>query len=89
MIHAVIYPDNRSAILLDKNGSKPTKHIKMKYLFVTNKIERGEVMVTYKPIEEMWINMNMKPKMGRPYKVNLREIMSCPIDFPASISKPM
>ena len=43
MTHAHIGQDNKSAILLEKNGkfssSKRTKHIKMKYFFITDKIQ--------------------------------------------------
>ena len=42
---AIIYQDNTSAILLEKNGkassSKHTKHISIRYFFVTNRIKKG------------------------------------------------
>ena len=53
MSHATIYQDNKSAILLENNGkmssSKRTKHIKMKFFFVTDKIEQGEIKVEHMP----------------------------------------
>ena len=88
MVHALVYQDNESAILLERNGkmssSKRTKHIKIKYFFVTDKIEQGEVVVEHMPTGKMWIDLNTKPKMGRPFRVDRSMIMNCPIDLPAS-----
>jgi hypothetical protein len=43
--HNMLYQDNKSAILLEKNGkfssSKRTKHIKTRYFFVTDKVAQG------------------------------------------------
>ena len=40
----VVYQDNQSAILLERNGkfssSKRTKHIDMRYFFITDRIEK-------------------------------------------------
>ena len=45
----IIYQDNKSAILLDKNGKassgKRTNHINMQYFFVTDRIQKGDVSV--------------------------------------------
>ena len=53
LTHALIYQDNKSAILLEANGkmssSKRTKHIKAKYFFITDKIEQGEVKIEHLP----------------------------------------
>ena len=88
MIHALVYQDNQSAMLLERNGkmssSKRTKHIKMKYFFVTDKIEQGEVVVEHMPTDKMWIDVNTKPKMGRPFRVDRSMIMNCPVDLPPS-----
>jgi len=43
------YQDNRSTILLAENGktssSNPTKHLKVRYFFMTDWINQGEVNV--------------------------------------------
>ena len=39
-------------------------------------------MVEYKPTEEMWIDVNTKPKGGTPYKIDRSKIMNCPIHIP-------
>jgi len=46
-----IYQDKKSMILLAENGrsssSKSTCHINIRYFFVTDKIEKGEVKVEF------------------------------------------
>jgi hypothetical protein len=63
-----LFQDNKSTILLENNGkmssSKRTKHIKSKYFFITDKVKQGDVIVEYKPTDEMWCNVNTKPKEG-------------------------
>eukprot|EP00804_Cyclotella_cryptica_P012544 CCRYP_019916-RA/>CCRYP_019916-RA protein AED:0.26 eAED:0.26 QI:0/-1/0/1/-1/0/1/0/260 len=69
--HAIIYQDNKSAILLESNGKfssrKRTKHIKAKYFFVTDKVADGDLVIKHTPTETMWAGMNTKPKRGRPF----------------------
>jgi len=66
MTHDTVYRDNKSAILLERNDKmssrKANKHIKMKYYFITDRIQHGEVKVEHISIYKMWINVNMKPK---------------------------
>jgi hypothetical protein len=57
-----------SAILLKTNGkastSKRTKHIKVKYFYIKDKIDQDENFVEHCPIEQMWTDINTKPKQG-------------------------
>ena len=43
----IVYQDNKSAIILENNGkasrSKRTKHINIRYYFVTDHIEKYEI----------------------------------------------
>jgi hypothetical protein len=86
MTHALIYQDNKSAILLETNGkmssSGRTKHIKAKFFFVTDKVEQGEIVIEHKNTKKMWIDVNTKPKQGTPYRLDRSEIMNCPVDVP-------
>ncbi len=47
--HNIIYQDNKSSIILETNGrtsgSKRTKHIKVRYFFVKDMVEKGEVEI--------------------------------------------
>ena len=64
----VVYQDNQSAILLEKNGkfssSKRTKHVDMRYFFITDRIEKKEVSVEYCPTEDMIGDFFTKPLQG-------------------------
>ena len=79
----VLYQDNKSAILLEKNGrmssSKRTKHIKSKIFFVTDRIADGEVVVEYCPTDQMWCDANTKPKQGTPFRRDRSKMLNCPL----------
>jgi len=63
-----IYQDNKSMILLAENGKtssgKRTKHLDVRYFFVTDKIKKGEVKVAYCPTQEMLGDFFTKPLQG-------------------------
>eukprot|EP00543_Licmophora_paradoxa_P002447 CAMPEP_0202454422 /NCGR_PEP_ID=MMETSP1360-20130828/12161_1 /ASSEMBLY_ACC=CAM_ASM_000848 /TAXON_ID=515479 /ORGANISM="Licmophora paradoxa, Strain CCMP2313" /LENGTH=190 /DNA_ID=CAMNT_0049073731 /DNA_START=1 /DNA_END=569 /DNA_ORIENTATION=- len=64
----ILYQDNKSAIILEKNGkalsSKRTKHINIRYFFVTNKVNRGEMSVVWCPVADMIGDYATKPLQG-------------------------
>ncbi len=51
---SLLYQDNMSAILLETNGrassSKLTKHIKVKYFFIKERVEQGKVTIKHCPM---------------------------------------
>jgi hypothetical protein len=53
----VIYQDNLSAMLLEKNGkassTKRTKHLHLRYFYIKDKIDAGEVHVEHCPTDQM------------------------------------
>ena len=64
----VIYQDNKSAILLEQNGqassSKHTRHINIRYYFVTDQVNCGEIKLKYCPTTEMLGDYFTKPLQG-------------------------
>ena len=60
--------DNKSAILLEKNGrasaSKRTRAINIRYFMVTDYVKRGELIVEYCPTDEMIGDYYTKPLKG-------------------------
>jgi hypothetical protein len=54
---SLLYQDNMSALLLEMNGkassSKRTKHIKVKYFFIKEKVDSGEIVIEHCPTEQM------------------------------------
>ena len=86
---SLVYQDNMSAILLEINGkassSKRTKHIKVKYFYVKDKIEQGEITVVHCPTEQMWTDINTKPKQGAVFREFRPEVMGISGDYVDSV----
>jgi hypothetical protein len=65
----ILYQDNQSAILLEKNGrkssSKRTKHLNCRYYFITDRINSKELTVEYCPTGEMVGDFFTKPLQGQ------------------------
>ena len=55
-------------MLLERNGkassSKRTKHINVRYFFITDRISKGEVRVEWCPTKEMVADFMTKPLQG-------------------------
>jgi len=64
----VLAQDNKASILLEKNGkassSKRTKHINIRYFFVTDRVAKGEVRIEWCPTLEMIGDYMTKPLQG-------------------------
>ena len=64
----IVYQDNQSAILLETNGttssSKRTRHIDIRFYFVKDRVESGEVKIEFLPTEEMVGDYFTKPLQG-------------------------
>lgn len=74
----LVYQDNQSAILLEENGkgssSKRTRHINIRFFFVTDRIQGGELTVKYCPTEEMVADFFTKPLQGHQFR-KLRDVV--------------
>ena len=64
----VIYQDNQSAILLEKNGrgssGQRTHHIDIWYFFVTDRVKRGEIHIEYCLTRDMVADFFTKHHQG-------------------------
>jgi len=64
----ILYQDNMSAMLLEKNGrassSKRTRHILLRYYFVKEHVDSGTVEIKHCPTKEMWGDYFTKPTQG-------------------------
>ena len=64
----IVYQDNKSAILLEQNGrassSKRTRHINIRYFFVPDHANCGEIKLKYCPTTEMVGDYFTKPLQG-------------------------
>ena len=67
----ILHQDNQSSILLEKNGrlssSKRTKHINLRYFYVTDCIKRKELQVQFCPTEDMIADFFTKPLQGQAF----------------------
>lgn len=76
---SVIHGDNQSALAVSKNGIKGerTKHVDVKYHFVTETVERGDVQLKWVPSSEQHADIFTKA-LPVPVFERLRdELMSC------------
>ncbi len=64
----IVFQDNKSAILLEKNGkrssSKRTRAINIRYFFITDQVEKGTLKVEYCPTGDMVGDYFTKPLQG-------------------------
>jgi Reverse transcriptase (RNA-dependent DNA polymerase) len=64
----VLYQDNKSAMLLEGNGKRSsgqrTRAINIRYFFITDQVEKGNVVVEYCPTDEMVGDFMTKPLQG-------------------------
>ena len=67
-----VYQDNQSTMLLETNGKgssgKRTRHINIRYFFVTDRVKNGELSIKYCPTEEMIADYFTKPLQGRAFQ---------------------
>jgi hypothetical protein len=82
---SLLYQDNVNAILLETNGrassSKRTKHIKVKYFLIKDKVDQEEITIEHCPTEQMWTDINMKPKQGAVFQAFRGHSMGIPTDY--------
>ena len=64
----VLYQDNQSSILLENNGqqssTKRTRHLAIRYFFVTDRVRAGQLRIEYCPTGDMWADIHTKPLQG-------------------------
>ena len=69
----VIYQDNESAIKLQNNGrsssGKKTRHINIRYYFITDRIANGDVRVEHCPTDRLIADFYTKPLQGHLFRL--------------------
>ncbi len=83
---SIRYQDNMSVILLETNGwasySNQTKPIKVKYLFIKDMVNQCEIVLKHFPsTNQMWTDVNIKPKQGATYREFWSHMMGMPVDY--------
>ena len=68
IVYQYVYQDNQSTMLLAKNGrhlsGKSTRHLEIRYYFVTDNIRHNRLSLEYCPTEEMIRDFFTKPLQG-------------------------
>ena len=68
----VLYQDNKSAILLEENGRKSagkrSRALNIRYFFLTDQVEKGNLSIEYCPADEMWGDFHSKPLQGEKFR---------------------
>ena len=76
----ILYEDNMSTIAFVKKGgttSHRTKHIAVRYYFIKEKIDEGEIDVEYTPTLQMLADMFTKPLQGELFRVMRTKVLGC------------
>ena len=67
--HNTLFQDNESAIKMEKNGRNSctgnSRHVDIRFFFVKDRIDKGEVQVQYCPTYQMLADYFTKPLQGR------------------------
>jgi len=75
----VIQQDNTSAIQLENNGkrssTKRTRHINIRYFYITSKVKEGSIRVVYHPTKQMVSDFLTKPLHGSLFREHRNKIM--------------
>ena len=76
----ILYQDNKSVIMLEKNGqkssSKRTKHITIQYYFITDRVKADELDIEYCPTGDMVSDYFTKPLQGKKFTKFRKKIMN-------------
>ena len=79
----ILYQDNQSSIRLEKNGKsssgKRTRAINIRYFFVTDNVEKGNLQIEFKPTEDMVADFLTKPLQGKAFESFRARLMGIPI----------
>ena len=75
----VLYQDNKSAILLEINGKKSagkrSRALNIRYFFLTDQVEKGNLKIEYCPTDEMIGDYMTKPLQGEKFRKFRKSIM--------------
>ena len=75
----ILFQDNKSTILLQRNGkrssSKRTRALNIRYFFLTDQIEKGNLTVEYCPTTKMIGDFFTKPLQGAQFEKFRKLIM--------------
>ena len=75
---ALLYQDNKAAIVLAKKGTgtfKRTKHINVRFFWMQELMQKGILNMQYLPTEQMVADILTKPLQGAKFKALVRKLI--------------
>jgi hypothetical protein len=79
----ILYQDNRSAILLETNGKKSsgkrTRALNIRYFFLTEQVEKGNVTIVYCPTDDMVGRFHTKLLQSEKFRKFRNAILGCKV----------
>jgi hypothetical protein len=63
------------------SSGKKTKHIKVKFFFIKDRVDDGEIKVIDLPTKEMCADIMTKLLQGTAFQVMRAELMNCPVNY--------
>ena len=80
----LLYQDNKSTILLAKNGRmsawKNSKHIKDRVFLIADKVTKDDVKIRHMGTKSIWADVNTKPVQGQLFRTFRHHMMGVPVD---------
>ena len=77
---STIHQDNQSTMLMAKNGrrssGKRTRHLNIRYYFVKDKIDSGDIELQYCPTKDMIADILTKPLQGVAFRELRRKLLN-------------
>lgn len=88
---AMVFQDNQGAILLAENGgsssSSRTRHVDVRYYFVTDCVKKGEVFIKYCPTTDLCSDVLTKPLQGNQFRRLRARLLNFEYDPSSTIMK--
>ena len=87
-----LHQDNEAAMRLELNGkrssSKRTRHLNIRYFYITDQLDQGWLTVRHCPTEDMVGDFFTKPLQGQLFRKLRSLVMNRPVDVPPEYISP-
>ena len=87
----VLYQDNKSTILLAKNGrmsaGKNSRHIHHRFFLINDHVARREIEIRHEGTKKMKADGNTKPTQGESFRVFRGDIMGVPANYDDDVER--
>ena len=87
----LLYQDNKSTILLAKNGrmsaGKNSKHIKNHFFLIADKVAQGDVKIQHRGTKVMWADVNTKPLQGQMFREFRSHLMGISVEYDDDVER--